>query len=190
MKKVSPLLLFFVVFLLPLVPVVVLYRLFGEANYFGFDGWAKGVTASGPVALYVFLIYFGLRFIRWYVDNVDSTQVDSRFFGVWAMESRTEDKSAHRLSSVKVEWDAGVKLSGDWADEDGNHIGSWSSRCVDVKGTEFHFTYVLSGVPGPDSYHGTAYGVLVDDQSIAGKWYLIDDATSGSFQMKKMEGDS
>ncbi len=59
-KEVRKLLV--VVMLVGLIPVVVLYGLFGSLNYFELTGAWKGVMATGPIAAYCFLVWLFQRF--------------------------------------------------------------------------------------------------------------------------------
>jgi hypothetical protein len=48
-KDVYDLIALPVIMVVCLIPVVVLYRLFGSQNFFGLDGFWKGVVATGPI---------------------------------------------------------------------------------------------------------------------------------------------
>jgi len=52
-----------VLVLVLLIPVVVLYWLFGDKNYFGLDGFWKGLVATGPIAAYCFLVWLCQGFV-------------------------------------------------------------------------------------------------------------------------------
>lgn len=62
MKKI--IFAFVAIICIPLLPVCVLYAFFGNQNYFGLEGWSKGLLASGPIASYLYCLHFGFRMFR------------------------------------------------------------------------------------------------------------------------------
>lgn len=52
-----------VVAIVCLVPVAILYLIFGNINYFGLEGTWRGVVATGPIAAYVLLYIYTLRHV-------------------------------------------------------------------------------------------------------------------------------
>lgn len=45
--------------IIPLFPVISLYRLFENQSYFELNGAVRGLVASGPIAAYAFFVYVG-----------------------------------------------------------------------------------------------------------------------------------
>jgi hypothetical protein len=82
-----------------LIPILILYLVFGAKNFFNLKGWPLGVFATGPIAAYVFMVYLGFRMFR----NTTEILLDIRtadmadFVGRWEVESRTipSGKMAH-----------------------------------------------------------------------------------------------
>lgn len=96
-------LVYIVVAIVCLVPVVVLYILFGAINYFGLEGGWKGIVGSGPIAAYVFLYRYSLIRIldllklggamlekkARKLDKVDIPEVGGSWIGTWSWTDKT-----------------------------------------------------------------------------------------------------
>jgi hypothetical protein len=82
-----------------LIPILILYWVFGAANFFDLKGWPLGVFAAGPIAAYVFIVYLAFRMFRSTSEIVlDFRSTDiARFLGQWDVESYTvtSGKRAH-----------------------------------------------------------------------------------------------
>jgi hypothetical protein len=97
-----------VVFLVCLVPVVVLYVLFGTLNFFGLEGTWKGVIAGGPLAAYVFLYIYTLRHLL-KVLKLGSPLMEEN-------TAREAEKLDARTTNLPIEV---PKVEGTW-------VGSWA----------------------------------------------------------------
>jgi len=84
-------LIYFFLVAIPLIPILVLYLLFGKMNYFGLEGWVKGLVASGPIAAYLFMLHVGYRMFTNLMNQVYPFEIAEieKFVGIWQFKSTT-----------------------------------------------------------------------------------------------------
>jgi hypothetical protein len=58
---VASLIVWMILLLLPLLPVISLYTLFQDQNFFGLGGAAKTIVATGPIAAYLVFVHVGWK---------------------------------------------------------------------------------------------------------------------------------
>lgn len=149
-------LVFAVVFVVCLVPIVVLYILFGTVNYFGLEGAWKGVVGSGPVAAYVFLYIYSLRYVLKFLKlggalmaedkvrkleegeavatdvPIEIPKVAGAWVGNWSWLDESTGKTSTYTESVEIE-QQGREITGSIKDDRGQESvfrGSIFARMV------------------------------------------------------------
>jgi hypothetical protein len=133
--------------LLPLLPVTILYRLFGSLSYFGLEGWMRGVIASGPIAAYFYMIHVSFRYFRDLVRTLSPTQslADAeRLVGRWSFESTTNPsgKTANGEAIANIH-NGQLVLTGKLIGNGGTHFGELISELclVDISRAQFKMLY-------------------------------------------------
>ena len=135
-------LVYVVVAIVCLVPVVVLYILFGAENYFGLEGVWKGVIGSGPIAAYVFLYIYSLRRVLNFLkmggalleekmarelEEVDTRttnlpieipKVGGSWIGTWSWTDKTTNETTTYKERVEIE-QHGREIKGTINDDSG-----------------------------------------------------------------------
>lgn len=124
-----------IVFIGPLIPVALLYWLFGQINYFGLEGLARNaVSAGGPIAAYVFLFWYAPRQLRGLCisENAD------RVAGEWHFEAESSHGRSASGSCRIVNRAGELEVSGTY--EEGGYPGtSWASEFAVVNGSRLVF---------------------------------------------------
>ena len=84
-------LIYFSLVMIPIIPILVLYWLFGEMNYFGLEGWIKGLVSSGPIAAYLFMLHVGYRMFAGLMERVYPFEIAEieKLVGIWQFRSTT-----------------------------------------------------------------------------------------------------
>ena len=136
-----------VALLVPLLPVVILYLLFGKLNYFGLDGTWKSIVGAGPIAAYIFLYVITLRHIPQItrpliaekrvrqLEQVESTQVpdiQGTWIGTWPWQNPETGQNEDWKETVQVS-QHGRHVTGTIRDTDGQNsrfTGSIFSRML------------------------------------------------------------
>jgi hypothetical protein len=88
-------------FLVPLIPVILLYWLFSEQNYFDLKGGAKyALSAGGPIAAYFILV----RLALYQAPKLFSSPLNDSVIGDWTFVSKSSSgKSAKGTASIAAE---------------------------------------------------------------------------------------
>ena len=80
---------FIIVFLLPLVPVILLYFFFEDQNYFELKDKAKGLVALGPIGVYIFLLYPAWKIFVGTIDKSKEGRIKD-IIGKWRIISKSK----------------------------------------------------------------------------------------------------
>ena len=120
-----------IIILLPAVPVVALYLIFGSNNVFELEGWIKGVVAGGPIAAYVFMVHL---YWKIFVDKrLQSHQGDPdlvQLLGEWTYISTSAGSGTEFRGSCSFRLtDRGIAATGS-VSMDGSPIGTWTALSV------------------------------------------------------------
>jgi hypothetical protein len=138
----------FVLYLIPLAPVIALYWFFNNQNYFNLTDTSKGLVATGPIAAYIFLVGLGWNIY----SNINKTlspvnKTIKTLVGDWDLESVSGHNTV-RKGTCKIRDDKGsLKITGNFI-SDGKSIGDWESEMVKVDPTKLAFSYELSELDG------------------------------------------
>lgn len=126
-------LVYVVVAIVCLVPVVVLYILFGVVNYFGLEGVWKGIIGSGPIAAYVFLYIYSLKRVLIFLkmggalmeekkarelEKVDIPKIGGSWIGIWSWTDKTTNETTIYDERVEIE-QHGREIKGTIEDDSG-----------------------------------------------------------------------
>jgi hypothetical protein len=112
------------VFLLPLVPVLLLYWLFKELNFFELTGGPQWVLkAGGPVAAYCWLLWFAVK----NVGKLWSNDANEAFIGKWVFESKSPTGKIGTGVCLVEEKNGDLTISGTFS-EVGKNRTNWSAE--------------------------------------------------------------
>ena len=135
--------------IIPMVPVMVLYLTFGSTNYFGLDGWIKGVLASGPIGAYFFMLHIGFRYFRDLMLDVYPERIAEaeRYVGEWDFESETlpSKKSARGLLVAGLQGGQ-LAISGKLIGQEGSPFGEVTSQFCHIDPIGAHFSMLYKSV--------------------------------------------
>ncbi|MEI8281915.1 MAG: hypothetical protein WCG75_05890 [Armatimonadota bacterium] len=129
------------VFLVPLIPVVILYVFFAGQNFFALEGFVKGVVATGPIAAYFALVYVALRV--WEKTGGSSgipKELTSQYIGQWRFESESSHQTQLRGTCIISESNGRVAMNGR-IEKDGHVMGTWNSAAVVLDDTGMYIVY-------------------------------------------------
>lgn len=163
--------------LLPLLPVVILYVIFDQANYFKLEDTARGIVATGPIAAYVALVWLGWVIYK-KVSNitVTSSAALKQVLGRW----RFEAVSAHgttRSGQCSITNPGGViTINGSFM-ENGQPVGDWRSQMAQLSDSELAVVYNLTEVRDGHEESSKALCTLhFDPESVSpmtGRWVVV-----------------
>jgi hypothetical protein len=168
----------------PLIPVLVLYGFFGNQNYFGLQGWIRGLVAAGPIAAYVFLVQLGWRIFRSLAGVVGSEQSPpSDLLGDWCFESWSADGAKRRKGTCRIVREGHkTVIRGSYRSDDGALLGTWYSKAIHIEDRMLVFLYSLDEVleGGAKHQEGVCSATLTpgDQARIEGQWRLLGDSVS------------
>lgn len=146
---------YIVAFGVSLIPVIILYLLFGQMSYFGLEGVWKGMVAGGPIAAYVFLYMATLKHMLRasslildegpisQIEEAESTQgvpISGRWLASWPWYSPKTQKTIDWKETLTIE-QKGRHVFGTIVDEDGQN----SEIRGAVFGRMLTFYYVSTG---------------------------------------------
>jgi hypothetical protein len=188
--------------MIPLVPVVLLYIRFQDANFFGLQNWPRGVVASGPIAAYVFMLYYGFNriftgLVR--LTTSDLYKVPEEYIGNWHCESLTRKSGKSSSGTLTGFMRAGMLgFRGTLNGEDTNRFADIiSDLCVLDFGS--HTANILYRIYGTRTdavrvnyeciYWGHVHVKTKEDPlTITGSWMQIsgDERACGTLTLTKM----
>jgi hypothetical protein len=190
MPWIKSLFVYVVLVLVPLVPVLVIYDLYGEQNYFGLDQWVKGMVATGPIAAYVFLLWLNWKIITAIARDFgqplsDGLEVPDGLLGDWRYISSTSNDTERKGRCTISVVGSRLILHGSYRNEQDEYYGDWESSLAGVEAGYLYFVYdidkVLARGVGPrkgictvsldNLQHGKLDGIwgAIDQQEIKGK---------------------
>ena len=176
-----------VVILLPLIPVILLYILFEELNYFELKDQAKGIVTLGPIAAYFALLMLTWKiFIKLFPGGKITNRNIGKLMGHWQIKSvsdgGTEYTGEVRISQIDFEIDLAGTLS--YGRDFTAQISTILSR---FKNGKLHLVYNIRDVrEGRDH---TGYSVLDIDFNrleMKGDWAVVNEDELGRVEYKKI----
>ena len=176
-----------VVILLPLIPVVLLYILFKELNYFELKDNVRGVVAFGPIAAYfVLLILTWKIFVKLFPGGKITNRNIGKLMGDWQIKSAsgsgTEYEGEVRIRQVDFEIDLSGTLR--YERDFTAQISTVFSRLINGK---LHIVYNIRDAREGGERAG--YSVLdVDFKKLEmkGHWAVIKEDSLGLVEYKKI----
>jgi hypothetical protein len=114
-------------FLVPLIPAVLLYKLFSSLNSASVIQTNEGIKIGGPAALYVILLILALRYInRWRTTTDPLTKLKKNLVGTWDVKSvSSHDHEAVSTSTFSIDNNELI-LGGGAFVEGEKTIGHWT----------------------------------------------------------------
>lgn len=133
-----------ILLLLPVIPVILLYWLFAELNYFELQNTVKGIVATGPIAAYVGIILIGSNIYRKMVATPDQGLED--LVGNWTIVSAS-GTGAKGIGTCYIQYDRGeLTISGDFRSEDLKESGTWHCEMVKMRNNRLLMAYTLQTI--------------------------------------------
>lgn len=185
-----------VILLLPAVITGGFYLLFKNLNYFALEGMFKGVVASGPIAAYIFLVWFSYSKIYQKMSDSEEKNILSNkvspLLGEWSYNSHSFHSEKTRNGKLFINLDQGqVIINGDYKDDDVS-TGTFHSEMVNIQNNCLKFLYKLKSNDdsslGPQecwAYCETTYGIGKVD-AMEGTWHVMGPKeASGNIKLKR-----
>jgi hypothetical protein len=133
-----------ILLLLPLIPVIILYKLFASWIFFELQDTAKGLVASGPIAAYFGLIYAGWNIYK-KMGRPQDPLLD-HLVGDWTIASASVN-GPRGTGTCYIKNDGGeLTISGDFQSQDNQETGNWHCEMVKVKNNRLLMAYSLTTV--------------------------------------------
>lgn len=149
-------LVFVVVAVVCLVPIAVLYYLFGAVNYFGLEGAWKGVVGSGPIAAYVFLYVLSLRHVLKFLKLGGSLMEEKTARKLEKANAR-ETKLPIDIPRVGGSW----KGTWSWTDKETDETTTYKER-VEIEQHGREITGIIKDDTGQESiFRGSIFAHMI-----------------------------
>lgn len=164
------------IWLIPIIPVVVLYVLFDQYNVFEFQDAPGGVKAFGPIGAYLVFVLLALRNRR--MLEVRLGDDERKFLGSWELTSRS--RNGHEaVGQCRIAADGGaLSLAGTFA-ESAKLTSTWRSTMAQLKDGQLLVVYELKDLDRDLSSEGLMK-LLPDDPAgparLEGDWAVIGRA--------------
>lgn len=135
----SQLIAYVVISLVCLIPVVALYWIFGDQNYFGLSGGWKTAVATGPIGAYVYLWVYSTKFHR---KMTQGTLVKEK-------ETRAEEQEVAKSKNLPLELpNVAGTWRGTWSWHTDGKEESEDSETVEIKQNGRMLTGTIKGSTG------------------------------------------
>lgn len=148
-----------VAFLLPLIPVTLLYLLFKDLNTFGLEGGLKYVVqAGGPIASYFAILNYLFSYIKSmspvYKKAQSVKEIANLVVGDWDFEAKSFD-SDRATGSCRISFDQNdIVIRGSFR-QHGKATTDWESKYCRLKTDQFFYAYELRTTQGRYIGHTT-----------------------------------
>lgn len=162
----------------PLIPVIALYWLFRELNYFELADAARGLVATGPIAAYVAIVAIGTRtyFKLNRLPALDERAL-KRVLGTWSFEARSSHQTIRHGAAHVTEDRGQIFLNGTLCDEEDSQVGSWESTMAQLQSQRLSFVYNLREARDGKEEASTALCMLSLDPNtpslMRGRWIVM-----------------
>lgn len=188
-----------ILLLLPLLPAVLLYVLFGELNSAGVQ-WSEAyaVQLGGPVAAYVIVLLIAwLIYKKLYVLENPLEPLLEALEGKWHLKSKSRETGRNAQSETTIVLDDGaLRIDGGTffsVTEDGSKgdsIGQWHADMAVSDGRRLKYFYTLTDLlASPSTWRGLVEADLQPDSkppTFRGTWQVIGkEVHSGSIVLTK-----
>lgn len=161
--------------LVPLVPVIALYLLFEQQNYFQLDDPSRGLFIVGPIGAYFLLVLVGSRiFLKLPTSPSLPREVVDKLCGEWVFESISLNNHV-RSGDCTIESKNGeLILTGNFK-EAGKAVGHWRGEIAGVRDNNFLLVYSLQQVGPPGHVYGLVQIPLIDSSRsrLEGTWNVV-----------------
>jgi hypothetical protein len=140
-----------VLLLVPLVPAVSLYYIFGSLNSSAFGIPAEGVQTGGPIAAYLIVLYAGIKAHAQLSGQKDIIGLlKKQIIGDWMVSSASlpGGSVAEGKCSATITDDGDLSIDGELAyidsDKKSTPLGSWRTLKIWREGGELRYVYLLT----------------------------------------------
>jgi hypothetical protein len=164
----------------PLVPVVILYFIFDQANYFKLEDAARGIVATGPIAAYVALVLVGVTVYRrlFNIAQVSSSAL-KQVKGQWTFVT-TSAHETERAGRCTIDTVGGqLTVTGTFV-QAGEPVGDWHSVMARLTDSELTVVYDLSEIRGGKAKGSQGLLTLYfDSKSVSpmkGRWVAVGES--------------
>ena len=136
----------FLLLLLPLIPVVVLYIIFAGQNYFELKDTTRGIVAIGPIAAYVAIVILGWKvMVGIEKESHPSSPLLDELIGEWTLKSKSIHETPGK-GKCFIENDRGALVINGDLSENGENQGTWKSEMTLVKGHNLYIFYTMTQI--------------------------------------------
>lgn len=171
----------------PLVPVIILYIIFDQQNYFQLQGIWRNVLAAGPIGAYIFVYWHG-----WIVfEKLGRVRkIPVAILGEWYFETNitgSNDKNLHGrvvISNLHGE----LQLRGEYMRGDA-FIGSIHSKFACWRSGHLYYSYVLTitDEDEPQVVEGVCETTHnITRRTLQGNWARLHSNISGQIKMQQV----
>jgi hypothetical protein len=185
--------------LIPMIPVFLLYWAFKDQNLLKLNGWSSYLFASGPIAAYVLIAYFGTKMFPDISNVVNKLSEEDLHYltGCWSLQSTTLQSEKESTGKLKIIYHKGkLSFTGCLDGSKKIKIGQVNSTFCDYDSTQNWFkalykvtTFNDNGVLLTSECMLSAVALENEDDSmtIKGNWFHLQGATiSGTIVMNKV----
>lgn len=179
-----------VILIIPLLPAILLYSLFGTMNLAQVE-YGREIHLGGPVGAYFAFMLLARSLLKTAIKNRDPySKIKKRLQGSWDIQaSSLHDTQAEGVTTISVDEDGDLSLSGTFK-INGKNIGTWHSIHASINNNRFTYVYVLEEA-GADKI--TWCGVVTanvnnTNDSIEGIWKVYGpEEKSGEIKLSRQQ---
>lgn len=176
-----------VITILPLIPVILLYWLFADLNYFEWTNDSRGIFAFGPIASYpVFLLIVWRIYIRMFPERKFYSQNLKKLKGEWKIESRSNHNTEY-IGNIQISTSGYViDLSGSLY-HNGEYNGQIETILSRLVKNKLHLIYRLTDNrnQGAESIGYSLLDVNFNRNTMGGYWAVVNSQIYGSVKYSK-----
>jgi len=177
-----------IVGLLPLIPVIVLYYIFKDQNYFGLEQKEKGLLMLGPIAAYVVLLpILSKLFFRIVKSSYGLQDGTEKLLGDWKLSSKSSNETVYngkiscKLSNGELVISGTMSFEGDYISQ----ISTIVSKLLDNKlYLIYQMTDKRDDVKSKIGYSKLNIGANFNQMQ--GDWTVINEDSSGTVEYNKI----
>jgi hypothetical protein len=183
-----------VLLLVPLIPAVLLYYLFGTLNSATFGISREGIQTGGPIAAYLIALYAAIKTHRHLSEQRDILgALKKQLAGDWIVNSGSlpAGSTATGNCSATISDEGDLSIDGDLAYTGGakknTPLGSWNTLKIWREGGELRYVYLLTEPATNVEWCGSAqlnlqfqkrwFGLRKRLVSMGGTWKVYGPAT-------------
>lgn len=190
--------------ILPLIPSVLLYHLFGDSSFASF--MSTGIHLGGPIAAY-FIIFLAVIKLFKVIQPDEINKIIEKekrnkkimeiISGNWDFDANFQDengapKMVQGTASLNPDSiDGKLNITGNWKDESGNPIGNWDADEIILTDHDLIYHYSVPAIGDKPSSTGVSKLIFnYDDKrkkilSMNGNWGVLGRDYNGTMTWKR-----